>query len=112
GRSDDGGIDWDSDNVPIEGRFLRSDGGTIWARWTASVIRLGEDTEERVFAIIEDVSQARQLAGEIAHQASHDSLTGLINRNEIERRLALAIDSARQTGKRHVLCFVDLDQFK
>ena len=111
-RGKSGGIDWHYADVPIDGRFLRSDGSTLWGRWTASVIRMGEDVEDRVFAIIEDVSQARQLAGDMAHQASHDALTGLINRTEIERRLALAIDSARQANKKHALCFVDLDQFK
>jgi diguanylate cyclase (GGDEF)-like protein/PAS domain S-box-containing protein len=108
----DGEIDWEARSVPADCRFLRRDGSTLWGRWTASVINLGKNSEDRIFAIIEDVSQARLLAGEMEHQASHDSLTGLINRREIERRLAQAIESARQVGVRHALCFVDLDQFK
>jgi diguanylate cyclase (GGDEF)-like protein/PAS domain S-box-containing protein len=111
-RDADGKIDWETFSAPADCRFLRRDGSTLWGRWTASVISIDGYSEDRVFAIIEDVSQARMLAGEMAHQASHDALTGLINRREIERRLAQAIESSQQTGVRHALCFVDLDQFK
>jgi diguanylate cyclase (GGDEF)-like protein len=48
----------------------------------------------------------------LRHQASHDALTGLINRREFERRLALALQGAREQGRRHALCYMDLDQFK
>lgn len=49
---------------------------------------------------------------QLAHQASHDPLTGLINRREFERRAEAALLSARNEGAHHVLCFVDLDRFK
>jgi len=48
----------------------------------------------------------------ISYQATHDSLTGLMNRAEFEARLGQAIDSARRLGESHALCFVDLDQLK
>ena len=47
-----------------------------------------------------------------AYHASHDSLTGLINRREFEIRLRCAIDRARRDGIEHTVCFVDLDRFK
>jgi diguanylate cyclase (GGDEF)-like protein/PAS domain S-box-containing protein len=104
---------WHLQGVPTDRRFLCRDGSTLWGRWTASVIRASsESAPDRVFAIVEDVSKARQLAAEIAHQASHDALTGLINRREIERRLEHAVHSAQHQGLKHALCFVDLDQFK
>lgn len=104
---------WDQQGVPTDRRFLRRDGSTLWGRWTASVIRSAPDRQpDRVFVIIEDASKARQLAAEIAHQASHDALTGLINRREIERRLEQAVHGARTQGLRHALCLIDLDQFK
>ena len=37
--------------------------------------------------IFHDVSRARSLARQLAHQASHDFLTGLVNRHEFERRV-------------------------
>lgn len=48
----------------------------------------------------------------LSHQASHDALTGLINRREFEARLERALASARQHGQVHTLCYLDLDQFK
>ncbi|WP_242054654.1 EAL domain-containing protein [Nostoc sp. FACHB-190] len=48
----------------------------------------------------------------LSWQASHDSLTGLVNRREFEHRLTQAVNNA-QTGKeQHILCYLDLDQFK
>ncbi|MDZ4813358.1 MAG: EAL domain-containing protein [Pseudomonadota bacterium] len=107
------GARWDQQGVPTDRRFLRRDGSTLWGRWTASVIRAAHDRRpDLIFAILEDASKARQLAAEFAHQASHDALTGLINRREIERRLEQSLQSAQLHGLRHALCFVDLDQFK
>ncbi len=48
----------------------------------------------------------------IRHMAYHDSLTGLVNRAEFERRLNAAVESARETGEIHALLYLDLDQFK
>ena len=46
------------------------------------------------------------------YQATHDSLTGLINRREFERRLTDVQQQAKQNGSHHVLLYMDLDQFK
>jgi diguanylate cyclase (GGDEF)-like protein len=51
-------------------------------------------------------------ARQIGYQASHDGLTGLINRREFELRLEQALQSAREHDCEHALCFIDLDQFK
>jgi diguanylate cyclase (GGDEF)-like protein/PAS domain S-box-containing protein len=70
----------------------------------------GELTGFIVFA--RDVTRARQIARQLSHQATHDALTGLVNRTEFERRLDRALLSAAQEGTRHVLGFLDLDGFK
>jgi diguanylate cyclase (GGDEF)-like protein/PAS domain S-box-containing protein len=63
--------------------------------------------------VFHDVSQERRLQRALTHQATHDALTGLINRREFEVRLCDALQSARETGEvRHVLLYLDLDQFK
>lgn len=41
-----------------------------------------------------------------------DSITGLVNRYEFERRLKSVIKSAQKDESSHVLCYIDLDQFK
>lgn len=53
-----------------------------------------------------------QATARLVYQATHDALTGLVNRNEFERRLNKAISSARRHGRTHALCYMDLDQFK
>lgn len=66
-----------------------------------------------VVMVFHDVSKERRLRKALAYQASHDALTGLINRREFENRLTQALSMARaDTDAAHVLLYVDLDQFK
>lgn len=53
-----------------------------------------------------------QATARLVYQANHDALTGLVNRNEFEHRVNKAIATARQHGRTHALCYMDLDQFK
>jgi len=62
--------------------------------------------------VFSDVTEARRLTKQIAHEAAHDTLTGLANRREFEKRLERALASAKQYGAHHALCYLDLDQFK
>jgi diguanylate cyclase (GGDEF)-like protein/PAS domain S-box-containing protein len=62
--------------------------------------------------VFHDVSRESRLFRQLSYQASHDSLTGLINRREFENRLVTALDSAHKKGLRHALLYLDLDQFK
>jgi len=62
--------------------------------------------------VVRDVTEQRGLARQMSYQASHDALTGLVNRREFERRLQEALDAARSGGTSHVLCYLDLDRFK
>ena len=61
---------------------------------------------------LHDVTEMRELAQQLTHQATHDALTGLINRREFELRLKRALESALHGGVVHALCYLDLDQFK
>jgi len=79
---------------------------------TASPIRGPEGQVAGCVVIFHDVSELRGLAREMSYQASHDALTGLVNRAEFERRLDAALDSARGEGIGHVVCYLDLDRFK
>ena len=79
---------------------------------TASPIR-GPDREVAGCVVIfHDVSEMRGLAREMSYQASHDPLTGLVNRAEFERRLDQALNSPRGEHVGHVVCYLDLDRFK
>jgi len=63
--------------------------------------------------IFHDVSKESRLFRQLSYQASHDTLTGLINRREFENRLATALDKISDNNEdTHALLYVDLDQFK
>ncbi len=62
--------------------------------------------------VLSDVTEERRLSQEISYQASHDPLTGLLNRREFERRLERSLETARIEGGEYALCYLDLDQFK
>ena len=61
---------------------------------------------------LRDVSIVREYLERRSWEASHDSLTGLVNRREFENRIAEAMNRAREDGQRYVLCYMDLDRFK
>ena len=65
-----------------------------------------------VVVVFSNVTEARNMAQQIAHQAIHDALTGLVNRREFEKRLTNALKSVKDSGTTHCLCYLDLDQFK
>lgn len=62
--------------------------------------------------LLHDVTELRGLARQMSYQATHDALTGLVNRREFERRLEEAIESGHRGDASHVLCYLDLDRFK
>ena len=65
-----------------------------------------------VVLVFKDVSASRRMQKMMAHQATHDPLTGLANRVEFEQRLDSALQSAKDFENTHALMFLDLDQFK
>ena len=89
---------------------------------TAQAVTLGEKTQFNetrkdefgylarfINRALETLSQRQD---ELSYQASHDSLTGLFNRSEFDRRLHQFIDNAKVEGTDSALCYIDLDQFK
>jgi diguanylate cyclase (GGDEF)-like protein/PAS domain S-box-containing protein len=105
-----------SEERTIEGQanilLQRNDGIEIPIVHSAAPIRDRSAHIIGVVLVLHDVSRERQYAAKLSYQASHDSLTGLINRAEFERRLGLALQSAAQMGRHHSIMYLDLDQFK
>ncbi|MFM9434398.1 diguanylate cyclase (GGDEF)-like protein/PAS domain S-box-containing protein [Janthinobacterium sp. CG_23.3] len=62
--------------------------------------------------VFRDVSHERKLSQQLSWQATHDALTGLINRREFENQVAAALHASKQDGHVHALLYMDLDQFK
>jgi diguanylate cyclase (GGDEF)-like protein/PAS domain S-box-containing protein len=79
-----------------------------------AVSPLRNDAGATVGAVIllHDVTELRGLHRQMSYQATHDALTGLVNRREFERRLTESSESARSGEATHMLCYLDLDRFK
>jgi len=92
--------------------LLRPDGSRVAIEDSASPIRDGDGATVGVVLVFHDVSQAREIAGRMSYQASHDALTDLINRREFEAQLAHTLAGEGPQDKGHVLLYIDLDQFK
>jgi len=107
----EGEIDWSRQLRPSELRFLRADGSLMWGRWSGTAVERDKGNIW-VFSIVEDVTENHVLAREVQHHASHDALTGLVNRREVERLLEEALDQVRRNGGTHALCFINIDHFK
>lgn len=59
-----------------------------------------------------DITEAHSLSQRLKYQATHDALTGLVNRQEFENQLSHILDQTQSSHAQHALCFLDLDQFK
>jgi diguanylate cyclase (GGDEF)-like protein/PAS domain S-box-containing protein len=78
---------------------------------TAPIRSAGLDVTGSVL-LLRDVTEQRGITRQMSYQATHDALTGLINRGEFERRVSEVNDSAHSGEVHHVLCYLDLDRFK
>lgn len=79
---------------------------------TASPVRGPGNSISGTVVVFHDVSEIRGLTRQMSYQATHDALTGLINRREFERRLQEALDSAHAANGVHIIFYMDLDRFK
>ena len=92
--------------------LIRKDGNELYIESTASPIRDGTGTVTGGVLVFHDVSESRELNRRLSYHASHDVLTGLVNRREFETRLERALKSAKARETSYALCYIDLDQFK
>jgi diguanylate cyclase (GGDEF)-like protein/PAS domain S-box-containing protein len=92
--------------------LLERNGGRHAIEDSAAPIR-GRDGELLgVVLVFRDVTEARHRSQKVSYQASHDALTGLINRREFERRLSRVLETAQTADTENALCYLDLDRFK
>lgn len=96
--------------VRYEYQALRRDGTLITLQNAVRVINW--QGEPAIQSTVIDVTEARELSEQLSYQASHDALTGLLNRRAFEQRLRQCLETARKERIEHVFCYLDLDQFK
>jgi len=79
---------------------------------TASPVRGPSNSISGTVVVFHDVGELRGLTRKMSYQATHDPLTGLVNRREFERRLDEAMDTAHADEAVHIVFYMDLDRFK
>jgi diguanylate cyclase (GGDEF)-like protein/PAS domain S-box-containing protein len=62
--------------------------------------------------VLRDVTEKRKHAAQLSYKATHDELTGILNRGEFERRLSALLDQNAASYAEHAVLYLDLDQFK
>ena len=97
---------------PGHALLLSKDGKEYSVRDSAAPIYDRSGASLGAVLVFKDVTQLRGMEREMIYLASHDALTGLINRREFEVRLKRAIRGARAERRHHVLLYLDLDEFK
>ncbi|MER5636418.1 bifunctional diguanylate cyclase/phosphodiesterase [Kitasatospora sp. NPDC002227] len=129
------------DRIRVEKRLKHSEGREVWSNVTISLIRDDSGRPLYTLAMVEDVTERRQLGDRLAYQAMHDPLTQLPNRTLFFEQLNAAFSAAaapvaaapsgavpdsepttdatstgpvgrrRSNSRRVGLCYVDLDGF-
>ena len=93
-----------------EWQLLRHDGSRFWAALRTKPVDLADRTLGTIW-IVSDIEDQRAARQQLEWSATHDALTGLINRNAFEQRARRLVE-ARPESLPAALVFLDLDRFK
>ena len=102
----------ESPGAPSEWTLLRSDGRRIVAEITVTVLADDANQCTGYLAMAHDVSARAEAEQQLQHQAQHDALTGLPNRNMVQEQLKAALSQCERSGNHLALMFLDMDRFK
>ena len=92
--------------------YLRSKAGDAYEVDSSYSIVKNKENVGGAVLIFRDVTESKELSRKLEWQASHDALTGLMNRNAFELKINQSIISAAEQDVKYALLYVDLDQFK
>ncbi|MFB3100107.1 MAG: EAL domain-containing protein [Gammaproteobacteria bacterium] len=92
-------------------RLVHKNGSILWVKNITRSIT-SDDGKKTILIMCENITEEQILAEQLNFHASHDALTGLVNRREFEQRAERLLSTVRQEQGEHALCFMDLDQFK
>jgi len=98
----------------LEKRYRLRDGTVVWVHLATSVVRDREGRPRFCVAMVENITERKEMEGRLRHDAAHDALTALPNRSLLHDRLSQAADRGRgrQAPPPFAVLFLDLDRFK
>ena len=100
------------DTFEGERRYFRPDGSLVWATCHMTLVRDEDGKPQYFFTQLIDLTARKQMEQELAHQALHDSLTGLPNRTLLTDRLVHGLAGSRRRGAQLGVIFIDIDRLK
>jgi diguanylate cyclase (GGDEF)-like protein/PAS domain S-box-containing protein len=93
--------------------LLSRNGSRHSIEYASAPLQLPDNRNGGAVLVLNDVTESRGLLNNLSYQASHDVLTGLVNRREFGVRLQRALDRTGHAGASNsALLYMDLDQFK
>ena len=98
--------------LPADTLLISRSGTESGIEDTAAPIRNAKGDILGSVLVFHDVTAQRRMSGELTFRATHDSLTGLVNRGEFELRLQRILANTHLSTTEHALLYIDLDQFK
>ena len=94
-------------------RNYRKDGSLFWNMLYVTPVRDPRTNQVTHFVGVQhDITEIKRYQDELEHQANHDALTGLANRNLLRDRLEQGLRVAHRYGRACSVAFIDLDNFK
>jgi len=93
-----------------ERELVRADSSRFWARLQGAPVQAGNSRAGTIW-IFTDITESRRHREQLSWSASHDELTGLVNRREFELRLGEELGE-RANAEPAAALFIDLDRFK
>ena len=100
-------------NGQMEQRYRHQRGETVWVLWSVSGASGVKSEKPTLIFQLQDITDKKIAEDKLQYEATHDALTGLLNRSYFMQKLAQALQKTRldQEYKVSVL-FIDLDRFK
>ena len=95
----------------FEHRMTKPDGTFIWTLTDAALVSDSDGEPLHVIVMLADITERRASEQQLAFSATHDALTGLLNRSAFSDRLEHALARRHEPGS-VALLFLDLDRFK
>ncbi|HMB17038.1 MAG TPA: diguanylate cyclase [Pelovirga sp.] len=90
----------------------RKNGSNFWERVLISPLRDRQGNICNYISIREDISAHKVYEQQLQHQATHDALTGLVNRSLLKDRIDQAVHQSQRNSRAAALLLLDLDRFK
>jgi diguanylate cyclase (GGDEF)-like protein/PAS domain S-box-containing protein len=98
--------------VSEEVRLVRSDHAVVWAQFGLGLLRDEDGIPMSLVAQFINVTEAHESREALRFMATHDSLTGLLNRRELLVQMSMMLAHPRRSGARMAVLFADLDGLK